>query len=478
MKRIYKILTYVLLFIILFTSSPVIKADAATSKAVTVTTQSQLDSALNNAKVSKITIKAKSNVNFIIPNGDYHKDLIVYQSKVDLTNNGYFDSLHILIANEDELSKAINTNDVDTITLKTTSKSSMVLNSGKSDVELIVDASRVSVTNNSNWESITIKYCASWVENAQNNNFIVTAGKLNITVNEAAAVKSMYINRSSSTLNIIANGTVEAITLKGNATINISGQFEGQVLSSIGKEKVKSKVKVITSTGIYAIEAFNSPVLVKTTVSKTHIHDEGTWVEQTATTTRIGAKVRYCTSCKAVLEIITSPMLSEEPIVNTDESPKSESTETINGHELVTVTIDLGNGKTKEVKGYYDSAMAQEVFVKLNELRTGKGLNTLSWNSGMAPSADVRAAELTVKFDHWRPNGQYCYDIYPAMTSENVAMGYLSAADVMVGWINSTAHYNAMVKADYKSVSISCFVYEGVPGQYIGYWSMLFSKYN
>lgn len=157
------------------------------------------------------------------------------------------------------------------------------------------------------------------------------------------------------------------------------------------------------------------------------------------------------------------------------EDPEPEE-ETVNGHKLITVTIDLGNGQTKEVKGYYDDNIAKEVYVKLNNLRSGKSLNALIWNSGMAPSADVRAAELTVKFDHWRPNGEYCYDIYPSMSSENVAMGYVTSDAVMTGWINSTSHYNAMIKADYQSVSISCFMYEALPGQYLGYWSMLFSK--
>ncbi len=43
-------------------------------------------------------------------------------------------------------------------------------------------------------------------------------------------------------------------------------------------------------------------------------HDEGTWYEQTATTTRIGVKVRACNRCKIVLEVIeTSPALTPTP---------------------------------------------------------------------------------------------------------------------------------------------------------------------
>lgn len=192
-------------------------------------------------------------------------------------------------------------------------------------------------------------------------------------------------------------------------------------------------------------------------------HVAGEWrVITEATVSNKGVRALECTICNELMD--------------TEEIPALIDKEYVNGHELVKVTIDLGSGQTKEVKGYYDYDLAQEVYMKLNELRTEKGLSSLNWNNGMAPWADVRAAELTVKFDHYRPNGEYCYYIYDDMASENVAMGYTSASDVMTGWINSSSHYSAMVKADYKSVSISCFIYEAIPGQYIGYWSMLFSK--
>lgn len=597
MKKEYKLLSLVLLLILLFTFSPVDKAEAAVKKSVTVTTQKQLNDALTNTGVSKITIKPSRDTSFMIPYGDYHKELIIYQTKANIINSGTFDSLNIIVANENELSKALNTYDIDTITVKTSSKSNMVLNGGNSNINLVVDAFRLTVANNSQWNSITVKKNASWIENAVGNNFVLTLSKFNLTTNENAAVESIYINRNSATLNINANSTIAAIKAKYNATINLSGKFEGQVLNSISKQNAKGKVKAVTATTTYSVEAYNTPNQVKTNVSKAHVHDDGAWIEQTATTTRIGAKVRYCMGCRGVLEIITSPMLSEDPVVttvpehtheyvvtsdipatcktigiktytciandseyvettpaacdnegiwyeqkatttnnglrvractkcgaifetvilpkleeeahevvteqgnpgadavpeipeavteeensgevtepeNTEAVKEDGNTDTVNGHKLVTVTIDLGNGKTKEVKGYYDYAMAQEVYNKLNDLRKSKGLNPLTWNNGMAPSADVRAAELTVKFDHWRPNGEYCYYIYDAMVSENVAMGYTSATDVMVGWINSPSHYNAMVKTNYKSVSISCFMYEGLPGQYLGYWSMLFS---
>jgi uncharacterized protein YkwD len=149
----------------------------------------------------------------------------------------------------------------------------------------------------------------------------------------------------------------------------------------------------------------------------------------------------------------------------------------VNGHKLVTVTIDMGNGQTKEVKGYYDTELAQGAYQALNQLRASKGLAPLAWHSGMAPSADIRAAELVIKFDHYRPNGEYCYYIYDDMIAENVAKGYIYVDEVMTGWTNSPPHYAAMIRTDWKSVSLSCFMYQAIPGgQYLGYWSMLFAK--
>ncbi len=718
MKKIYKLLSYVLLAIILFTFLPVINTEAASNKEITITTQKQLNNALDNAKISKITIKTTKNRNFTISKGDYHKDLVVYQSNVTLKNKGSFDNINVIVTNKNEYSKALKVYDVDTITFKTTSKSDLTLNGDNSKFKLIIDASKSSIINNSSWKSITIKNNLSWIENAQGNKFTITASKFNLTTNENAAVKKINLNKSGATLNVNANSTVESIIAKSNATINLSGSFEGQVLNSISKANEDSIVKVNSGSATYSVDSHDTVVQLKSNVNDTHVHDTGAWIEQTATTTRIGAKVRYCIECRAVLEIITTPMLTEDiPIIETPSHthnyivtsdipatcskigvktytcnedgkqyveatpatghdqgiwvekiaptynstgtkirvctkcdavletstipklpqvhthsytskittaatctkdgvityackngdhtyteviPKTghdngkwyeqkatttangvkvractkcgailesvaipklteevhvhsytstittpatctnegvttytctvgdhtytesipnlshisgawevineptttnkglkvqkctvggeilttedipmlevEDKETVNGHELVTVTVDLGNGQTKEVKGYYDYDIAQEVYQKLNDLRISKGLNTLNLNNSMAYAADVRAAELTVKFDHWRPNGEYCYYIHNDMSSENVAMGYTSSADAMTGWINSSSHYAAMVKTDYTSVSISCFMYEALPGQYIGYWSMLFSK--
>ena len=800
MKKIYKLLSYVLLVIILFTFLPVINTEAASNKEITITTQKQLNNALDNAKISKITIKTTKNRNFTISKGDYHKDLVVYQSNVTLKNKGSFDNINVIVTNKNEYSKALKVYDVDTITFKTTSKSDLTLNGDNSKFKLIIDASKSSIINNSSWKSITIKNNLSWIENAQGNKFTITASKFNLTTNENAAVKKINLNKSGATLNVNANSTVESIIAKSNATINLSGSFEGQVLNSISKANEDSIVKVNSGSATYSVDSHDTVVQLKSNVNDTHVHDTGAWIEQTATTTRIGAKVRYCIECRAVLEIITTPMLTEdipiietpshthnyvvtsdipatcskigvktftcnedgkqyveatpatghdqgiwnekipatttstgtkvrvctqcdavletatipklpqvhthtytskitteatctkdgvityactngdhtytksipkighdqgiwvekiaptynstgtkirvctkcdavletstipkllqvhthtytskitteatctkdgiitytckdgdhtytevipktghdegkwyeqkatttangvkvractkcgailesvaipklteeihthsytstittpvtctnegvttytctagdhtytesipklshisgdwevinEPtttnkglkvqkctvggeILKTEEIPmlEVEDKEIVNGHELVIVTIDIGNGQTKEVKGYYDYDMAQEVYQKLNDLRISIELNTLNLSNSMSYAADVRAAELTVKFDHWRPNGEYCYYIHDDMSSENVAMGYTSSADAMVGWINSPSHYAAMIKADYTSVSISCFMYEALPGQYIGYWSMLFSK--
>lgn len=154
-----------------------------------------------------------------------------------------------------------------------------------------------------------------------------------------------------------------------------------------------------------------------------------------------------------------------------------------------TITIELGNGETAEVQGYYDTEMADEVYELLNQYRTDNGLNILQKAEYLQNISDTRAAETayTTWFNfkhsdeedyqpHYRPNRTYFSSIYGtgygvcgenstsiAWVTEEEATGIIrpttiTAEAFMKGFKSSVEHNKKMLDPDFTKVGVSIFV--------------------
>ena len=125
-------------------------------------------------------------------------------------------------------------------------------------------------------------------------------------------------------------------------------------------------------------------------------------------------------------------------------------------------TVDMGNGQTDTVTGYYDKEMAAEIFNMLNEYRAEKGLDQLQAGSDALQNAvDIRGYEIAKEFSHTRPNGERALLSFTGSTgccAENIAKYQSSAEEVMNAWKNSSGHNANMLSPNVKKVSISVFV--------------------
>ena len=81
-----------------------------------------------------------------------------------------------------------------------------------------------------------------------------------------------------------------------------------------------------------------------------------------------------------------------------------------------------------------------------------------------------RAAEIALSYDHTRPNGKACFTAYPSgymRRGENIAAGYVSAAEVFDGWKEENesyagqGHRRNMLSDKFKAVGIGHVVYQG-----------------
>ena len=139
-----------------------------------------------------------------------------------------------------------------------------------------------------------------------------------------------------------------------------------------------------------------------------------------------------------------------------------------------------------KIKVTYGQTEARAMLADINAFRTSE---TDAWCWDMSDStkqpcltteleydyelervAMQRAAEIALSYDHTRPNGKACFTAYPSGYSgkgENIAAGYVSAAEVFDGWKEENesyagqGHRRNMLSAKFKAVGIGHVVYQG-----------------
>lgn len=125
-------------------------------------------------------------------------------------------------------------------------------------------------------------------------------------------------------------------------------------------------------------------------------------------------------------------------------------------------TINLGNGKTAVVYGYWDLKISEEIFRLVNEYRRQNSLCELKPSEKMNETARLRALECAYFYSHTRPNGSRCFTAFPtsyALAGENVGAGFKgNAQKVMNAWINSPLHNDNLLNPEFLYLGTSLFV--------------------
>ena len=99
MKMQKRVLASMLSFVVVLTTvfgTATTEKVYAASKTATVATQNQLDAALKNSKITKITIKSSAKKTLTIKKGTYSKKaLVVKGSKLTINNAGKFKAITV-----------------------------------------------------------------------------------------------------------------------------------------------------------------------------------------------------------------------------------------------------------------------------------------------------------------------------------------------------------------------------------------------
>ncbi len=160
--------------------------------------------------------------------------------------------------------------------------------------------------------------------------------------------------------------------------------------------------------------------------------------------------------------------LWEGPVSNGATVPAATVTEggeislpTAAGEQAITAQAEPTG--TVQVSGKNSYAKTWEVLDAINRERASAGVGALTMNPTLQAAAMQRAAELTVLYSHYRPDGSECFSAFSWVrcAGENIAMGYSTSKSVMTAWMNSAGHRANILSADYKSVGVGCFLSNG-----------------
>lgn len=109
-------------------------------------------------------------------------------------------------------------------------------------------------------------------------------------------------------------------------------------------------------------------------------------------------------------------------------------------------------------KAYYSYAF--DVLELVNEERAKQGQKALVMDEEMLETAMKRAAETNIYFNHTRPDGSVCFELFPQdlwAYGENIAAGQPTPEGVMDSWMDSQGHRENILSSDYNVIGIGCY---------------------
>ena len=159
--------------------------------------------------------------------------------------------------------------------------------------------------------------------------------------------------------------------------------------------------------------------------------------------------------------------------------------------EIQPVFVENGTGKfnTDGIETYaneeipimdasFYNSYQWEILKETNYQRLAEGLVPLTMSGIMQEAADIRAQELSVLFDHTRPNGSDCFTIldekgiYNSIAGENIAAGQLNPYMAIASWMMSEGHRSNILNADFSHLCAG-YAYSNA-SEYNHYWTQLF----
>lgn len=277
------------------TATPVVDPTEPTKTDATVTTQAELDAALKDTKITKITIKPAA-ANFVIAQGSYP------------------------------------------------------------NVDLIVDAPQSDVENSATFKSITVENikAETFTEKAVGNTFTWNAANGRFVVSKGASVKAINLTKANSKVSVkVEEGTVATINVSAKVELVVEGKLpEGAAAiavnfsSAAADAKITTAVKVAVSTfakiaAIFEKGAEDSKIKLETTnISATVTNNttkaiEVTKNDNTKQTIAVGAQNSTVNATNTTTPVTPGTIGGSSSGVTTNKTASSDSVITPSAFSVV-----------------------------------------------------------------------------------------------------------------------------------------------
>ena len=155
--------------------------------------------------------------------------------------------------------------------------------------------------------------------------------------------------------------------------------------------------------------------------------------------------------------------------------PKNNTNNINNGNNTVSnnLTETRNNEDNKNIEDFSEKQdeYRADLLRRVNKYREKKGLNTLEENDYLNEMAQIRAEELSVQMDHFRPNGKLVLGY--GVNGEIIMDTAKNPREAFLGFKGSKQHNKLMIKNDYLTFGSGYYV----DGNGKSYWVILFSTH-
>ena len=196
-------------------------------------------------------------------------------------------------------------------------------------------------------------------------------------------------------------------------------------------------------------------------IAECYCFDENGWMyENTITPDGYTVNENGAWTVNNIVQTKTSDLIPKNNTNNSVNTASNNLSETRNHEE------NQGNEDFSERQDEY----REDLLRRVNKYRDRQGLNTLEENDYLNEMAQIRAEELSIRMDHFRPEGGTLIGKY-GVNGEIITKGPKTPRDAFLAFKVSKQHNELMLDREYLTFGSGYYVDENGKS----YWAILFS---
>ena len=206
-------------------------------------------------------------------------------------------------------------------------------------------------------------------------------------------------------------------------------------------------------------------------IAECYCFDENGWMyENTTTPDGYTVNENGAWTINNVVQTKTSDLIPKNNANNSVNTTSNNFTETRNNN--FSETRNNEENQSNEDFNERQDEYREDILRRVNKYREKNGLNTLEENDYLNEMAQIRAEELSVRMDHFRPEGGTVIGKY-GVNGEIIGMGPKIPRNAFLGFKGSKQHNEIMLRRDILTFGSGYYV----DGNGKSYWVILFSTH-